>query len=150
MGNFVTGSRIIGAAPERVWDLLVRVDRWPSTFTPHLREAHLDGDLAVGATGWVRTRLPLPRSPFVVTALEPGRSWAWRGDLLWLTLDFNHRVEAEGIVGTRVTFDLDLTGTGAWQRPPKGGAIPRVHWPDGVLHPHGITTAQQVHAVEWR
>ena len=113
MGNFVTGSRIIGAAPERVWDLLVRVDRWPSTFTPHLREAHLDGDLAVGATGWVRTRLPRPRSPFVVTALEPGRSWAWRGDLLWLTLDFNHRVEAEGIVGTRVTFDLDLNGRGA-------------------------------------
>jgi hypothetical protein len=113
MGNFVTGSRIIGAAPERVWDLLVAVDRWPSTFTPHLREAHLDGELAVGATGWVRTRLPLPRSAFEVTALDPGRSWAWRGDLLWLTLDFNHRVEAEGIVGTRVTFDLDLNGRGA-------------------------------------
>ena len=61
----------------------------------------------------MRTRLPLPRSDFAVTALEPGRSWAWHGDLLWLTLEFNHHVEPEGIIGTRITLDLDVTGRGA-------------------------------------
>ena len=110
MGNFVYGSRETTAAVEAIWTLLVDVDRWPETFTPHLKEAHLDGPLRQGATGWVKTRLPLPRSMFTVTEIDDGTRWAWRGKLLWLTMDFDHRCEpAES--GTRVVFDVDLTGT---------------------------------------
>ena len=91
MGNFVVGSRDVAASVATVWDLLVNVDLWPETFTPHLKAAHVDGRVQVGATGWVQTKLPLPRSSFVVTSVEEGRRWAWQGKLLWLTMDFDHR-----------------------------------------------------------
>ena len=109
LGNFVTGTRETGAAIETVWGLLIDVEAWPETFTPHLREAHLDGGVEVGAEGWVQTKLPLPRSSFTVTSVEPGRRWSWRGQVLWLTMDFDHRCEPTDN-GTRVTFDVDLTG----------------------------------------
>jgi hypothetical protein len=109
MGNFVAGTRDVHAPLEAVWALLADVDAWPRTFAPHLRAAHLDGPLAVGATGWVQLRLPSPRSPFAVTSLTEGTQWAWRGRLLWLTMDYDHRV-ARTPAGCRVTFDVDLTG----------------------------------------
>lgn len=115
MGNFVTGSRDAATSVATLWHVLVDVDRWPQTFTPHLKAAHLDGRVQVGATGWVQTKLPLPRSPFVVTSVDEGRQWAWRGKLLWLTMDFDHRCQATDI-GCRVTFDVSLDG-------PLGGLV---------------------------
>jgi len=109
MGNFVEGVRESKADTGRIWDLLVDVGAWPDNFTPHLKEAHLDGELRVGATGWVKTTLPLPRSAFTVTSLDEGRSWEWEGPMLWLTLRFDHQLEATG-AGSRVTFDVDLDG----------------------------------------
>ena len=109
MGNFVDGTRTTTAKPEVVWDLLVDVDRWPNTFTPHLKQARLDGAVEVGATGWVQSKLPLPRSTFSITSVEDGRSWAWRGKVLWLTMDFDHRCEPVE-TGCRITFDVDLSG----------------------------------------
>jgi hypothetical protein len=120
MGNFVHGFRDTQASPEAVWRLLADVDQWPRTFTPHLKAAHLNGPLAVGASGWVETRLPLPRSSFTVTALEDGRHWTWRGRLLWLCMDFDHDVQhTEG--GCRIVFDVSLDGPLAFMvRPPAG------------------------------
>ena len=89
--------------------MLVDVERWPETFTPHLKAAHLDGALEVGATGWIRTKLPLPRAPFTVTSVEEGRSWAWRGKLLWQTLASSYRCEPTER-GSRVTIDVSLNG----------------------------------------
>ena len=109
MGNFVVGSRDVAASVATVWDLLVNVNRWPETFTPHLKAAHLDGRVEVGATGWVQTKVPLPRSPFVVTAVEEGRRWAWQGKLLWLTMDYDHRCQATD-TGCQVVFDVNLDG----------------------------------------
>ena len=93
MGNFVEGRRDTAASSKAVWDLLANVDLWPQTFTPHLKAAHLDGPLEVGATGWVQTKLPFPRSSFTVTSVTEGRGWAWQGKLLRLTMDFDHRCE---------------------------------------------------------
>jgi hypothetical protein len=110
MGNFLTGTREANARPGVVWDILTDVDAWPRTFTPHLSEARLDGDVEVGAEGWVQARLPIPRSGFEVTAVEEGRSWAWRGKVLWLTMDFDHIVEPIDGSNTRITFDIGLDG----------------------------------------
>lgn len=109
MGTFIAGARDSRARPEAVWALLADVEHWPQTFTPHLKAAHLDGPLQVGATGWVETRLPLPRSSFTVTSVDDGRSWGWEGKLLWLSMSFDHRIEALES-GCRVTFDVDLDG----------------------------------------
>ena len=103
MGNFVTSSRETSANCERVWAILADVDRWPDRFTPHLREAQLAGELAPGAEGWVRMKLPMPRSAFTVTEVDPGRSWAWRGKILWLDMHYNHLCEPSS-GGCRVTF----------------------------------------------
>ncbi|MDJ0961404.1 MAG: SRPBCC family protein [Acidimicrobiia bacterium] len=109
MGNFVEGARVTTADAAAVWALLVDVDRWPETFTPHLAAAQLDGGVEVGARGWVKTKLPLPRSTFTVTTVEDGRSWAWRGKMLWMTMDFDHRLETMDS-RTRIEFDVDLSG----------------------------------------
>ncbi|MBA3688531.1 MAG: SRPBCC family protein [Chloroflexi bacterium] len=107
MGNFAYGTRHTPAGNEVVWDLLVDVEHWPETFTPHLKAAHLDGRLEIGTVGWVETRFPPLRSSFVVTSVEDGKRWAWRGKLLWLTIDFDHRCEPAGS-NCIITLDVNL------------------------------------------
>jgi hypothetical protein len=124
MGNFVRGYRGTDASTEAVWRLLVDVDQWPRSFTPHLKAAHLNGPLAIGASGWVETRLPLPRSWFTVTALEDGRRWTWRGRLLWLWMDFDHEVQKTER-GCRVVFDVSLNGPLAFVVRPLAGLVYR-------------------------
>ena len=124
MGNFVTSSRETSANCERVWAILADVDRWPDRFTPHLREAQLAGELAPGAEGWVRMKLPMPRSAFTVTEVDPGRSWAWRGKILWLDMHYNHLCEPSS-GGCRVTFDVDLDGSAAGLVRPLGRVVYR-------------------------
>jgi hypothetical protein len=60
MGNLVEGTRDIEASASRVWELLIDVEGWPESLTPHLKEAHLDGALEPGATGWIRPRSASP------------------------------------------------------------------------------------------
>ena len=72
MGNFVTGVRESKADAARIWELLADVGAWPDNFTPHLKEAHLDGELRVGATGWVKTTLPLHKKIFADADFQAG------------------------------------------------------------------------------
>ena len=72
----------VEAAPDVVWDLLVRLAEWP-TWGPTVRGARLDdgGDvLTAGATGRVRT-VAGPELPFRVEDWVPDgavRHWSWR------------------------------------------------------------------------
>lgn len=109
MGNLVDASRDTSASPEAVWALLVDVDH-AQTHAPHLKEAHLDHPLQVGATGWIQTKIPLPRTSFTVTSFEEGRSWAWRGKVMWLTMDVRYRCDPTD-TGCRVGFDVSLDGS---------------------------------------
>ena len=109
MGSFVTGSREIGAAPSAVWAILADVECWPNRFTPHLESAALHGPLEAGTRGSVRMRrLPI-ETEFEVTSVDEPKNWSWRGRLVWLTMDFDHRIE-DTANGCRVTFDVDLEG----------------------------------------
>jgi hypothetical protein len=95
--------RDIAAPVAEVWDLLIRVERWPE-WGPSVRSVQLDGPcIAAGSRGrvWTVAGLGLP---FEVTEFEDGRSWAWRVGGVPAT---GHEVEpVPG--GCRVTFSVPV------------------------------------------
>jgi uncharacterized protein YndB with AHSA1/START domain len=69
-------SREIASPPETAWRLLTHVDEW-ARWGPTVAGGTVDGGvIGPGARGTVRTVVGVSL-PFVVTAFEPGRSWAW-------------------------------------------------------------------------
>lgn len=95
-------TRAVAAPPERVWDLLVDLRRWPE-WGPSVRGATLDDGgtrLTAGATGHVRAVVG-PALPFTVTTWDDGRRWAWRVAGVSATA---HRVDALGGDRCRVGF----------------------------------------------
>ncbi|WP_375485564.1 SRPBCC family protein [uncultured Mycobacterium sp.] len=102
-GVMLTVDRVIAAAPQAVWKLLVDLDDW-SRWGPPIRRAVLDSGydhLTRHATGTVYTWLPVG-VPFVITEFEPNRYWAWTVAGLPAT---SHRVDpVDG--GARVTIGV--------------------------------------------
>lgn len=109
MGNLVHGARDTAASCAAVWDLLADVDRWPDTFARHLKRARLAGPLEPGTEAVIENRSPPTKTTFVVHSVSPGSSFAWRGRIMGLTMDFDHRCQPAG-TGSRVVFDVDLDG----------------------------------------
>jgi hypothetical protein len=98
------------AGPAATWAHLSRVTAWPS-WARHIERVTLDppGELTAGSRGRIVLRPGVPTS-FAVTALEPGRSWSWRGSFLGTTLDYDHVVAAGAPGGATVTFAIDGSG----------------------------------------
>jgi len=108
--RFLTVGRTIDADPERVWDVLIDVDAWPS-WGPSLRAARLDDGgrrLTAGATGRVTT-VGGVEVPFSVTDYEDGVSWAWDVGRVTAT---THRIAPAAGGGAEVTFGVP------WWAPP--------------------------------
>lgn len=69
-------SREIAAPAAEVWALLSEFSHWPQ-WGPTVREVISDASgVAEGVTGKVVTPLGI-RLPFIITDVEPGRSWDW-------------------------------------------------------------------------
>src|SRR6476661_6602708 len=83
----------ISAPPERVWDVLVDIERWPARIpTVDQAERLDDGPLAVGA----RTRLAQPKLPeavWTVTELTPGSAFTWTSTSPGVRVTASHLVE---------------------------------------------------------
>ncbi|HLF79834.1 MAG TPA: SRPBCC family protein [Dehalococcoidia bacterium] len=99
----------ISAPPERVWDVLKEVERWPEWTQSISRIDLLDtDDLVVGA----RARIKQPRLPAViwkVTELTPGRSFAWVASGLGYETVATHAIEPSE-TGSKVTLTVKQTG----------------------------------------
>lgn len=98
------------ASAETVWSLLVDVERWP-TRTRSMERVRLvsAGPLAVGS----RVRIKQPRlapTTFVVTDLEPGRSFTWRSTAPGLVTTTLHEVTPSPAGTSTIRFVLDQTG----------------------------------------
>ena len=67
----------IDAAPERVWQVMSDVERWPE-WTPSTKSVKRDdaGPLRVGSSARVELR-GAPTATWVVTELEEGRGFWW-------------------------------------------------------------------------
>ena len=102
-------SIVIAAPPERVWAVLVDVERWPERIPTVDSVERLDaGPLAVGS----RTRLRQPRLPeavWTVTELTDGSSYTWESRSPGVTGIASHDVEPHP-GGCRLTLALTVSG----------------------------------------
>lgn len=100
----------VEAPVEQVWDVLCAVERWPewaSTVTSVRRLG--EGPLVVGS----RARVEQPRIPpteYVVSELEPGRSFIWVATGPGVRTTARHVLEQLGSGGTRVTLSVGQAG----------------------------------------
>ncbi|MEU4286753.1 SRPBCC family protein [Kribbella sp. NPDC026596] len=99
----------IAAPPERVWAVIVDVERWPERIPTVEAVERLDaGPLAVGS----RTRLQQPRLPtavWTVTELVDGSSYTWESRSSGVTVTATHVVEPHPD-GSRLALALRVSG----------------------------------------
>jgi uncharacterized membrane protein len=106
-------EEIVHAPAERVWQLLVDIERWP-TWTESMREIKRleDGPLVVGS----RSRVIQPKgrpTVWTVTELEPMRNFTWVARQPGLSFEAVHRIADTGD-GVRTTLEFAATGPLAW------------------------------------
>ena len=99
----------IAAPPERVWEVIVDVERWPARIPTVEAVERLDpGPLALGS----RTRLQQPRLPtavWTVTELTDGVSYTWESTSPGVTVTASHVVEPHPD-GSRLTLGITVSG----------------------------------------
>jgi uncharacterized membrane protein len=99
----------IAAAPERIWDVMRDIDRWPE-WTPSMTSVHRldDAPFAVGTR--VKVRQPrLPAAIWLLTDIQPGRGFTWVSANPGVTVTATH-VIAPGGEGSRVTLAIEMAG----------------------------------------
>lgn len=100
----------VAASPERVWDVLVDVERWPE-WTDSVSSARLldTGPLAVGS----RVEISQPRIPtgtYTVTGLEPGNAFTWQQRQPGSTVIAHHECVPLPDGRTRVELKVVMSG----------------------------------------
>ena len=103
----------IDAPPERVWAVMSDVERWPRWTASVTAVQRLEGGpLDVGARARI-TQPKLAPAVWLVTVLDPGRSFAWVAGIPGLRTTGTHWLALSG-AGTRATLELRTTGVFAW------------------------------------
>lgn len=113
----------IGAAPERVWQVMSDVERWSewtASVTSVKRQGGARGPLAVGERAVVR-QPKFPPALWKVTDVQPGRSFTWVSTAPGFRAVSRHSVEPTP-TGSRATLSLELEGLlgGVWGSLTKG------------------------------
>jgi uncharacterized protein YndB with AHSA1/START domain len=110
----------VSAPPERVWEVLVDVEKWPEWTDSVSKVRTLDsGPLTVGS----RVEVSQPRIPtgtYTVTALVPGSAFTWEQRQPGSRVTAHHECAPLPDGGTRV--DLQVVMSGA-----VGGVVGRLY-----------------------
>ena len=85
-------TRRIDAPASAVWEQVARTRHWPAWGPTVAGVEPADAVVRAGLRGTVRTPVGV-RLPFEITAVEPGRRWAWRVAGVPAT---DHLVEPDG------------------------------------------------------
>ena len=100
----------IAAPPERVWEVLIDVERWPEWTETVTSVKRLDeGALRTGARATIN-QPKIPETEYVVTELDPGRSFTWVAKGPGVTTTARHDVEASSGGGSRVVLSVVQSG----------------------------------------
>jgi uncharacterized protein YndB with AHSA1/START domain len=110
----------VATSPDRVWQVLVDVERWPEWTGSVSSVRRLDaGPLAVGS----RFEVSQPRIPtgtYTVTALDAGRAFTWEQRQPGSTVSAHHECTRRVDGGTRVELRVVMTG-------PLGSVVGRLY-----------------------
>jgi hypothetical protein len=110
----------VADSPDRVWEVLVDVERWPEWTDSVTSVRPLDGGpLAVGS----RVEISQPRistGTYTVTALEPGRAFTWEQRQPGSTVSAHHECTPLPDGGTRVELSVVMSGA-------VGGVVGRLY-----------------------
>jgi uncharacterized protein YndB with AHSA1/START domain len=119
-GMELSTSIDVAAPPDRVWEVLADVERWPE-WTESVSSVRLlaGGPLAVGS----RVEVSQPRIPtgtYTVTALEPGSAFTWEQRQPGSTVSAHHACVPLPDGGTRVELAVVMSGV-------LGGVVGRLY-----------------------
>jgi uncharacterized membrane protein len=100
----------IDAAPDRVWEVMADVERWPEWTETVTSVTRLDeGPLIAGSRARVE-QPKLPPAEYVVTELLRGRSFTWVARSPGVRTTARHDLEALPDGGTRVRLGVVQAG----------------------------------------
>jgi uncharacterized membrane protein len=100
----------IDAPREKVWTVMIDVERWPE-WTASVTSVALLDKTPFDVGSHARIRQPhLPVAVWTVTAFEPEHYFEWRTGVLGVRTVAGHRVEAIGSAGARVTLSVSWSG----------------------------------------
>jgi uncharacterized protein YndB with AHSA1/START domain len=103
----------IDADPERVWNTLTDVERWPE-WTASMRSVERLDTGPFGPDSRVRIQQPrLPAAVWQVTQFEPSVSFTWVGESGGVRTEGYHRL-VQGPDGLTVELGVAQTGPLAW------------------------------------
>jgi carbon monoxide dehydrogenase subunit G len=102
----------IAADVERVWDLTVDVERWP-TLTPTITSVERlePGAMQVGSTARIKQPGQRP-AVWTVTVCDEPKLFEWQTKSMGVTVVGRHQLEPTA-TGCRNTLSVDITGFGS-------------------------------------
>jgi uncharacterized protein YndB with AHSA1/START domain len=109
MNRLFETTRHIDAPPQRVWEVLIDVARWPQ-WTPTILSVELldDGPFQVGSRARVR-QPKLPVALWEVTEIVDDRGFTWEAKGPGMKTTARHQVVPD-FTGSQVTLSIEQTG----------------------------------------
>ncbi len=105
-----TKSLTSTAAPARVWEVLVDIERWPQRIPTYDEVRRLDeGDLRVGSRVHVKQK-GLAAGEWQVTELVEGSTFTWASRQPGVRIVARHTVAADADGESRLTLVLEQSG----------------------------------------
>ncbi|KGN35490.1 SRPBCC family protein [Knoellia subterranea] len=101
----------IDATPERVWEVMSDVERWPEWTETVTAVTRLDSDGALGLGARARVEQPkLPPTEYVVSEFDPGRAFTWLATGPGVRTTARHMITARPEGGAHVRLSVEQAG----------------------------------------
>jgi len=110
MAIHIERSINVNTPPERVWAVMMDIERWPEWTESMKSVERLDsGEFGVGSNAKLKIRRSPSANVWTVTALTPNRSFTWGTNSGGVKAVASHMIEPDGD-GSKVTLAIDLSG----------------------------------------